>query len=120
MVWYSHLLKNFLQFVVIHPVKGFSVINEVEVDIFFWNSLAFQMILHTHSHTHTHTHTILMMLSEELLELNKFGKIAGHKINTQKSLAFLYSSNEKSKGGIQETIPFTFTSNRNATLFLKC
>ena len=33
-VWYSHLLKNFPQFVVIHTVKGFSVVNEVEVDVF--------------------------------------------------------------------------------------
>ena len=34
MVWYSHLLKNFSQFVVIHMVKGFSVINEAEGDVF--------------------------------------------------------------------------------------
>ena len=34
MVWYSHLLKNFPQFVVIHLVKGFSVVNEAEVDVF--------------------------------------------------------------------------------------
>ena len=34
MVWYSHLFKNFPQFVVIHTVKGFSVVNETEVDIF--------------------------------------------------------------------------------------
>ena len=34
MVWYSHLLKNFPQFVVIHTVKGFNVVNEGEVDIF--------------------------------------------------------------------------------------
>ena len=34
MVWYSHLLKNFLQFVVIHTVKGFSIVNEAEIDIF--------------------------------------------------------------------------------------
>ena len=33
MVWYSHLLKNFPQFVVIHTVKGFNVVNEAEVDI---------------------------------------------------------------------------------------
>ena len=33
MVWYSHLLKNFPQFVMIHTVKGFSIVNE-EVDIF--------------------------------------------------------------------------------------
>ena len=34
MVWYFHLLKNFLQFVVIHTVKGFGVVNEAEVDVF--------------------------------------------------------------------------------------
>ena len=34
MVWYFHLLKNFPQFVVIHTVKGFSVVNEAEVDVF--------------------------------------------------------------------------------------
>ena len=34
MVWYSHLLKNFPQFAVIHTVKGFSIANEAEVDIF--------------------------------------------------------------------------------------
>ena len=33
-VWYSHLLKNFLQFVVIHTVKGFSLVNKAEVDAF--------------------------------------------------------------------------------------
>ena len=33
-VWYSHLFKNFPQFVVIHTVKDFSVVNEAEVDIF--------------------------------------------------------------------------------------
>ena len=34
MVWYSHLLKNFPQFVVIHTVKGFGVVNKAEVDAF--------------------------------------------------------------------------------------
>ena len=33
-VWYSHLFKNFPQFVVIHTVKGFGVVNKVEVDVF--------------------------------------------------------------------------------------
>ena len=33
-VWYSHLLQNFPQFVVIHTVKGFGVINKAEVDVF--------------------------------------------------------------------------------------
>ena len=34
MVWYSHLFKNFSQFVMIHTVKGFSVVDETEVDVF--------------------------------------------------------------------------------------
>ena len=33
MVWYSHLLKNFPQFVVIHTVKGFGIVNKAEVDV---------------------------------------------------------------------------------------
>ena len=34
MVWYSHLLKNFPQFIVIHTVKDFDIVNETEVDVF--------------------------------------------------------------------------------------
>ena len=34
MAWYSHLLKNFPQFVVIHAVKGFGIVNKEEVDVF--------------------------------------------------------------------------------------
>ena len=34
MVWYSHLLKNFPQFVVIHTVKGLSVVNKTDIDVF--------------------------------------------------------------------------------------
>ena len=41
MVWYSHFFKSFPQLVVIHTVKGFSIVNEAEVDFFFWNSLCF-------------------------------------------------------------------------------
>ena len=33
-VWYSHLLMNFPQFVVVHTVKGFGVVNKAEVDVF--------------------------------------------------------------------------------------
>ena len=34
MVWYSHLLKNFPQFVVIHTVNGFGIVNKAKVDVF--------------------------------------------------------------------------------------
>ena len=34
MVWYSHLLRNFPQFIVIHTVKGFDIVNKTEIDVF--------------------------------------------------------------------------------------
>ena len=34
MVWYSHLLKNFPLFIVIHTVKGFGIVNKAETDVF--------------------------------------------------------------------------------------
>ena len=34
MVWYSHLLQNFPEFVVIHTVKGFGIVNKAEIDVF--------------------------------------------------------------------------------------
>ena len=52
-------------------------------------------------------------VNRRLLELiNEFGKVAGYKINTQKSLAFLFISNETSEREIKETIPLTITSKR--------
>ena len=34
MVWYSHLFQNFPEFIVIHTVKGFGIVNKAEVDVF--------------------------------------------------------------------------------------
>ena len=49
----------------------------------------------------------------KLLELmNEFSKVTGYKINTQKSLAFLYTNNEKSEREITELIPFTIATKR--------
>ena len=49
----------------------------------------------------------------KLLELiSEFGKVAGYKINTQKSLAFLYTNNEKSEREIKESIPCTTATKR--------
>ena len=51
--------------------------------------------------------------TRKLLELiNEFGKVAGYKINEQKSLAFLYTNNERSEREIKETIPFTTATKR--------
>ena len=41
MVWYGHILKKFPQFVVIHSVKGFGIVNKAEVDIFLELSCIF-------------------------------------------------------------------------------
>ena len=47
----------------------------------------------------------------KLLELiGEFSKVAGDKINTQKSLSFLYTNNEKSEREIKESIPFTIAT----------
>jgi len=43
-VWYSHLLKNFPQSVATHTVKGFGIVNNVKLDV-FWSSLAFLMLM---------------------------------------------------------------------------
>ena len=42
-VWSSHLFQNFPQFIVIHTVKGFGIVNKAEIDVFL-DSLAFSMI----------------------------------------------------------------------------
>ena len=41
MVWYSHLLKNFPQFVLIHTVKAFGIVNKAEIDVFLELSCLF-------------------------------------------------------------------------------
>ena len=49
----------------------------------------------------------------KLLELiNEYNKVAGYKINTQKSLAFLHTNNEKTERKIKEIIPFTIAMKR--------
>ena len=51
--------------------------------------------------------------TRKLLELiNEFGKVAGYKINAQKSLSFIYTNDEKPEREIKETLPFTFATKR--------
>ena len=51
--------------------------------------------------------------TRKLLELiNEYSKVAGYKINTQTSLAFPYTNNEKTERKIKETIPFTIEMKR--------
>ena len=46
MVWYSHLLKNFPQFFVIHTVKGFGIVNKAEIDVILDLSCFFDDPIH--------------------------------------------------------------------------
>ena len=56
----------------------------------------------------------------KLIELiNEFSKVTGYKIKTQKSLALLYTKNEKSEREIKESMPFTITTKRNKYLGIK-
>ena len=51
--------------------------------------------------------------TRKLLELiNEYSKVSGYKFNSQKSLAFLYTNNEKTERVIKETIPFTIALKR--------
>ena len=51
--------------------------------------------------------------TKKLVEIiNEYSKVAGYKINTQKSLAFPYYNNEKTEGEIKEAIPFSITMKR--------
>ena len=51
--------------------------------------------------------------TRKLVELiNEYSKVAGYKITTEKSLAFLYTNNEKVEKEIKETIPFTIATKR--------
>ena len=51
--------------------------------------------------------------TRKLLKLiNEYSRVAGYKINAEKSLAFLYTNNEKTEREIKETIPFTIATKR--------
>ena len=70
MVWDSHLLKNFPQFVVIHTVKGFGTINEAEVDTleFSWKQIEIILsFLRLHPSTAFQTLLLTVMVTPFLL-----------------------------------------------------
>ena len=76
-------------------IKGIQIgKEEIKLSLF-----ADEMILYIENPKDT-TRKLLGLISE-------YKKVAGYKINTQKSLAFLYTNNEKTEREIKETIPFT-------------
>ena len=80
-------------------IKGIQIRKEVKLSLF-----ADDMILYIENPKDT---------LRKLLELiSEFSKVAGYKINTQKSLAFLYTNNEKSEREIKEPIPFTIRTKK--------
>ena len=105
MVWYSHLLQNFPQFIVIHTVKGFGIVNKAEIDVFlelscFFNdpahvgnlisgSSAFSKTARTSGCSQYADDTTLMAESEEelksLLKVKEESEKVGLKLNIQKT-----------------------------------
>ena len=79
-------------------IKGIQIGKEVKL------SLADDMILYIENPKDS-TRKLLELISE-------YSKVAAYKINTQKSLAFLYTNNEKTEREIKETIPFTIATKR--------
>ena len=80
-------------------IKGIQIGKEVKLSLF-----ADDMILYIENPKDS---------TRKLLELiNDYSKVLGYKINTQKSLAFLYTNNEKTEREIKETIPFTIATKR--------
>ena len=73
-IWYSHLLKNFPQFVVIHTVKGFGVVNKAEVDVFlefacfFWCSSGCWFVISGSSALYKSSLNICMFMVQALLK----------------------------------------------------
>ena len=79
MVWYSHLFRNFPQFVVIHRVKGFSIVKKTEIDVFLELSCFFFA-----------DDTIQMTKTEEelkslLMKVKEESENVGLKLNIQKT-----------------------------------
>ena len=80
-------------------IKGIQIRKEVNLSLF-----ADDMILYIENPKDA---------NRKLIELiNEFGKVAGYKINAQKSLPFLYINDEKSEREIKETLPFTIATKR--------
>ena len=80
-------------------IKGIHIRREVKLSLF-----AHDMILYIENPKDS---------IRKLLELiSEFSKVAGYKINTQKSYAFLYTNNENSEREIKESIPFTIATKR--------
>ena len=87
-------------------IKGIQIRKEVKLSLF-----ADDMILYIEDPKDS---------IRKLLELiSEFSKVAGYKINTQKSLTFLYINNEKSEKEIKESIPFTIATKRIKYLGMK-
>ena len=80
-------------------IKGIQIGKEVKLSLF-----ADDMTLYTEN-TKDATGKLLELINES-------GKAEGYKINTQKSLAFLYTNNERAEREIKETIPFTIATKR--------
>ena len=102
----SPLLFNIVLEVLATAIRSEKEIKGIQIGKFEVNLSLFadDMILHIENAKDS-TRKLLELISE-------YSKVAGYKINTQKSLSFLYTNNEKVEKEIKETIPFTIATKR--------
>ena len=84
MAWYSQLFKNFPQFVVIHIVKGFSVVSEAEIDVFLEFSCFFYDPMDVVNLITSSVLQNLLLCRVFHIAIYSFSEFLNKKVNTQK------------------------------------
>ena len=101
MVWYSHLLKNFPHFIVIHTVKGFGIVNKAEIDVFLELSCFFDdpanisnLLSGSSAFSKTSLNiwnfTVHVLLKPGLENVSKFGKLSSSHRTGKGQFSFHY------------------------------
>ena len=84
MVWYSHLFQNFPQFIVIHTIKGFGVVNKADVDVFLDFSCFFYDPTDVGNLITSSVLQNLLLCHVFHIAIYSFAEFLNEKVNTQK------------------------------------
>ena len=109
MVWYSHLFQNFPQFIVVHTVKGFDIVNKAEIDVFLGKkklSLSYKiykiynkiqcLLLHDLLIIKIHTHLTLLFTSHSFAHIPFIGQSKRHgQAQSQRDTKYIPSQGER-------------------------
>ena len=113
-VWYSHLLKNFPQFIVIHTIKGFGIVNKAEIDVFLELSCFFDdpadvgnLISGSSAFSKTITNYYLLLVMQWLS-----GKESSYNVGVAGNSGFIPGSERSSREGHGNPLQFSCLENR--------